>query len=74
MFSSQSVSYSTYRLGIIIFRLQCMITQLGYPPTIPHAVPSRITMAKAFDGPPTIERSGSEHQRAVTSLIPMVGI
>ena len=25
-------------------------------------------MAKTFDGPPTLERSGSEHQRAVTSL------
>ena len=25
-------------------------------------------------GPPTLERSGSEHRRAVTSLIPMVGI
>ena len=38
------------------------------------AVPSRTTMAKTFDGPPTLERSGSEHRRAVTSLIPMVGI
>ena len=35
---------------------------------IPH------NMAKTFDGPPTLERSGSEHRRAVTSLIPMVGI
>ena len=25
-------------------------------------------MAKTFDGPPTLERSGSEHRRAVTSL------
>ena len=25
-------------------------------------------------GPPTLERSGSEHRRAVTFLIPMVGI
>ena len=31
-------------------------------------------LAKTFDGPPTLERSGSEHRRAVTSLIPMVGI
>ena len=31
-------------------------------------------MAKTFDAPPTLERSGSEHRRAVTSLIPMVGI
>jgi hypothetical protein len=26
-------------------------------------------MAKTFDGPPTIKRSGSEHQRAVTSSL-----
>ena len=25
-------------------------------------------MAKTFDGPPTLERSGSEHQGAVTSF------
>ena len=24
-------------------------------------------LAKTFDGPPTLERSGSEHRRAVTS-------
>ena len=27
-------------------------------------------MAKTFDGPPTLERSGFEHQRAVTSPLP----
>ena len=27
-----------------------------------QAVPSRTTMAKTFDGPPTLERSGSEHR------------
>ncbi len=26
------------------------------------AVPYRTTMAKTFDGPPTLERSGSEHR------------
>ena len=26
-------------------------------------------MAKTFDGPPSIERSGSEHRRAVTSFL-----
>ena len=26
-------------------------------------------MAKTFDGPPTIKRSGSEHRRAVTSFL-----
>ena len=30
---------------------------------IPHK------MAKTFDGPPTLERSGSEHRRAVTSFL-----
>ena len=25
-------------------------------------------LAQTFDGPPTLERSGSEHRRAVTSL------
>ena len=28
--------------------------------------PSPHNMAKTFDGPPTLERSGSEHRRAVT--------
>ena len=27
-------------------------------------------LAKTFDGPPTLERSGSEHRRAVTSPLP----
>ena len=31
---------------------------------IPH------NLAKTFDGPPTLERSGSEHRRAVTSPLP----
>jgi hypothetical protein len=26
-------------------------------------------MAKTFDGPPTLERSGFEHRRAVTSFL-----
>ena len=43
-------------------------------PHLPQAVPSRTTMARPLIGPPTLERSGSEHRRAVTSLIPMVGI
>ena len=30
---------------------------------IPH------NLAKTFDGPPTLERSGSEHRRAVTSFL-----
>ena len=34
-----------------------------------QAVPSRTTMAKTFDGPPSLERSGSEHRRAVTSSL-----
>ena len=43
------------------------ITQTSYDT---QAVPSRTTMAKTFDGPPTLERSGSEHRRAVTSSRP----
>ena len=31
---------------------------------------SDINLAKTFDGPPTLERSGSEHRRAVTSPLP----
>ena len=34
---------------------------LGGP--IPH------NLAQTFDGPPTLERSGSEHRRAVTSFL-----
>ena len=33
------------------------------------AVPSR-KHGEGFDAPPTLERSGSEHRRAVTSLNP----
>ena len=32
--------------------------------------PSPHNMAKTFDGPPSLERSGSEHRRAVTSPLP----
>ena len=35
-----------------------LLTQSFYP----QAVPSRTTMAQTFDGPPTLERSGSEHR------------
>ncbi len=38
-----------------------MTYQPGGP--IPH------NMAKTFDGPPTLERSGSKHRRAVTSFL-----
>ena len=31
-------------------------------------------MAKGFDAPPTLERSGSEHRRAVTSPLPEVSV
>ena len=34
------------------------------------AVPSRTICRRPFDGPPTLERSGSEHRRAVTSSRP----
>ena len=31
--------------------------------------PSPHTLAQTFDGPPSLERSGSEHRRAVTSSL-----
>ena len=31
--------------------------------------PSPQNLAQTFDGPPTLERSGSEHRRAVTSSL-----
>ena len=46
---------------------------LDLPPQQPGG-PIPQNMAQGFDAPPTLERSGSEHRRAVTSLIPMVGI
>ena len=36
---------------------------------IPQAVPARKN-GEGFDAPPTLERSGSEHRRAVTSPLP----
>ena len=39
------------------------IVSLSTGGPIPH------NMAKTFDGPPTLERSGSEHRRAVTSFL-----
>ena len=46
--------------------MTCRSKYLFFSPggPIPH------NMAKAFDGPPTLERSGSEHRRAVTSPLP----
>ena len=41
------------------------------PLKVPQAVPSRKT-GEGFDAPPTLERSGSEHRRAVTSFPLMV--
>ena len=45
---------------------ECIITINILSPggPIPH------DMAKTFDGPQTLERSGFEHQRAVTSPLP----
>ena len=44
--------------------MTCRSKYLVFSPggPIPH------NMAKTFDGPPTLERSGSEHRRAVTSF------
>ena len=36
--------------------------------SLPPGGPSPQNLAQTFDGPPTLERSGSEHRRAVTSL------
>ena len=46
--------------------MTCRSKYLFFSPSgpIPHS------MAKTFDGPPTLERSGSEHRRAVTSPLP----
>ena len=52
-------SYSILVIGGVVFYVSV------YPcGPIPH------NLAKTFDGPPTLERSGSEHQRAVTSPLP----
>ena len=37
-------------------------------PTPGGPIPQKL--AKTFDGPPTLERSGSEHRRAVASPLP----
>ena len=39
-------------------------------PHLPPCGPSPQNLAQTFDGPPTLERSGSEHRRAVTSSRP----
>ena len=36
--------------------------------SLPPGGPIPQNLAQTFDGPPTLERSGSEHRRAVTSL------
>ena len=46
--------------------LGCSLSVIVYAPGGP--IPRN--MAKTFDGPPTLERSGSEHRRAVTSPLP----
>ena len=64
-------------LGIAIFILRKQGTKVPqvHPALLnphlplPQAVPARIIMAQTFDGPPTLERSGYEHRRAVTSSL-----
>ena len=36
----------------------------------PSDAPADKQSGETFDGPPTLERSGSEHRRAVTSPVP----
>ena len=45
--------------------MTCRSKYLFFSPSGP--IPQN--MAKTFDGPPTLERSGSEHRRAVTSFL-----
>ena len=60
-------------ITILILRKQGTKGAQVHPALLnPHlllAVTSRTTMAKTFDGPPPLERSGSEHRRAVTSFL-----
>ena len=46
--------------------MTCRSKYLFFSPSGP--IPQNL--AKTFDGPPTLERSGSEHRRAVTSPLP----
>ena len=46
--------------------MTCRSKYLFFSPSGP--IPQNL--AKTFDGPPTLERSGSEHWRAVTSPLP----
>ena len=45
---------------------------MGFQTISPPCGPIPHKMAKGFDAPPTLERSGSEHRRAVTSFPLMV--
>ena len=47
-----------------------MINEFAYTKLLLPSGPIPHKMAKTFDGPPTLERSGSEHRRAVTSPLP----
>ena len=67
----------------VVSAIYPMITGATAPPTIPRLLqsvpssnplspggPSPQKLAKTFDGPPTLERSGSEHRRAVSLFFP----
>ena len=57
----QDSKYAPFKVGSLLMSL---ISILSHP----------AKYSEGFDAPQTLERSGSEHRRAVTSLIPMVGI
>ena len=62
----KSVSYQQITTkSTVNYKLLTVNYKLLFPGgPIPHK------MAKGFDAPPTLERSGSEHRRAVTSSRP----
>ena len=57
----QDSKYAPFKVGSLLMSL---ISILSHP----------AKYSEGFDAPPTLERSGSEHRRAITPLIPMVGI
>jgi hypothetical protein len=57
----QDSKYAPFKVGSL---LMALISIQSHP----------AKYSEGFDAPQTLERSGSEHRRAVTSLIPMVGI
>ena len=73
--NSRSYSHFALTWSFSRFRRWCRFLLPFYfftllPFKVPPCGPIPQNMAKTFDGPPTLERSGSEHRRAVTSSRP----